>query len=240
MSVLTFRYMKSVEQIMIDLESMADPEYIAKMEYFGIKKGTAALGIKHAVLKPYAKEIGRDQDLASELWSYPVHEAKLMAINLSEPKKFTEELADKWTRDCYSWDLVDGIGMKILHATDFVYFKIDEWSTREPEYEKRMAFAAMVGVSMHHKKTPDSRIADFFPIIERESWDDRNFVKKGVNWSLRQIGKRSLELNKQAIEVAEQIKTQDTKSARWIANDALRELQSDKIQERLIKKILNS
>ncbi|MFK7951646.1 MAG: DNA alkylation repair protein [Ekhidna sp.] len=229
-------FMKSVEQVMIELESMADPEYISKMEYFGIKKGTSAYGIKHAVLKPLAKEIGKSQELANELWNQPVHEAKLMAIHLSEPKKFAEETAEKWTSECYSWDMVDGIGMKILPKTEFVYFKIDEWSFREPEYEKRMAFAAMVGVSMHQKKTPDTRIAEFFPTIEREAWDDRNFVKKAVNWSLRQIGKRSLELNKQAIEVAKRIKSQDTKAARWIANDALRELRSDKIQERLIKK----
>ncbi len=227
--------MKSVEQIMIDIEAMADPAYIAKMEYFGIK-GAKGLGIKLSVLKPYSKEIGRSQDLANELWDIPIHEAKQLAIHIAEPKLFTEEIASKWALDCYSWDLVDGIGMKILHKTDFVYYKIDDWSTKEPEFEKRMAFAAMVGVTMHHRKVSDSRIADFFPIIERESWDERNFVKKAVNWSLRQIGKRSLRLNKQAIEVAERIKAQDTKVARWIANDALRELRSDKIKERLIKK----
>jgi 3-methyladenine DNA glycosylase AlkD len=227
--------MKSVEQVMIDLEAMADPEYIAKMEYFGIK-GAKGLGIRLSVLNPYSKEVGRSQDLANELWDIPIHEAKQLAIHIAEPKFFTEEIASKWALDCYSWDLVDGIGMKILHKTDFVYYKIDDWSTKEPEFEKRMAFAAMVGVSMHHKKAPDSRIADFFPIIERESWDDRNFVKKAVNWALRQIGKRSLTLNKQAIKVAERIKVQDTKAARWIANDALRELKSDKIQERLSKK----
>ena len=149
---------------------------------------------------------------------------------------FTEELAEKWTSECYSWDLVDGIGMKILPKTPFAFQKIDEWSKREPEFEKRMAFALMVGVTIHDKKLSDDRLASFFPIIERESWDERNFVKKAVNWALRQLGKKNLELNKLAIESAERIKSQNSKPARWIASDALRELQSEKIQDRLSAK----
>lgn len=228
--------MKSVDWVISELESMADPSYIAKMEYFGIKGGIAALGIKNAVLKPFAKEIGRNQDLANELWENKYHEAKLMAIHISEPKKITEEIVEKWTSDCYSWDLVDGIAMKVIPQKDFAFRKISEWSMREPEFEKRMAFATLVGVTIHNKKLSNEIIATFFPIIKRESWDERNFVKKAVNWSLRQIGKRNLELNELAIDVAEEIKLQGTKAARWIASDALRELRSDKIQERLYKK----
>ncbi|SNT15011.1 3-methyladenine DNA glycosylase AlkD [Ekhidna lutea] len=226
--------MKTIEEILSDLQSLADPEYISKMEYFGIKGGQA-LGIKNAVLKPYAKEIGRNQELANELWNQPMHECKHLAILLAEPKLFTEEIAEKWTRECYSWDLVDGIGMKIIPQTDFAYRKVDEWSTREPEYEKRMAFATMVGLSLKGAKQPDEKIRLFFPIIEREAWDERNFVKKAVNWALRQIGKRNSSLNKEAIQVAERIKAQGSKAARWIATDALRELKSDKAQARLHK-----
>ncbi|MEO9482139.1 MAG: DNA alkylation repair protein [Ekhidna sp.] len=228
--------MKDLDQILKDLKGMKDPAYISRMEYFGIRDAPKILGIKNAYLKPYAKEFGRNQPLANLLWEQPIHECKQLAIHIAESKNFTEELADKWTAECYSWDLVDGIAMKILPKTSYAFHKIEEWSRREAEYEKRMAFALMVGISIHCKKEPDARIAEFFPIIEREAWDDRNFVKKAVNWALRQIGKRSLQLNAQAIEVAERIRRQGSKPAKWIATDALRELKSDKIQERLRSK----
>ncbi|MEQ8904917.1 DNA alkylation repair protein [Ekhidna sp.] len=226
--------MKSLEEILADLHSMANPEYITQMEYFGIKGGQA-LGIKNTVLKPYAKKIGRNQELANELWQQTLHECKHLAILLAEPKLFTEEIAEKWTRDCYSWDLVDGIGMKIIPQADYAFRKVEDWSTREAEYEKRMAFATMVGLSLKGAKQSDEKISSFFKIIEREAWDERNFVKKAVNWALRQIGKRNSSLNKEAIRVAERIKAQSTKAARWIAADALRELKSEKVQERLHK-----
>ncbi|WP_425392616.1 DNA alkylation repair protein [Ekhidna sp.] len=224
--------MKSVEEILDDLQRLADPKYVSQMEYFGIRGGKA-LGIKNAVLKPYAKEIGKSQNLANNLWDQPIHECKHLAILLSEPKLFTEEVAEKWTSECYSWDLVDGIGMKILPRTAFAFKKIREWSRREPEFEKRMAFATMVGLALKGAKQTDEKIVQFFPIIEREACDDRNFVKKAVNWALRQIGKRNLNLNAQATEVAERIKLQDSKAAKWIAADALRELTSTRVQERL-------
>ena len=213
---------------------MANPDYVSRMEYFGIKGAPEALGIKNEFLKVYAKELGKDQTRAEELWNVPIHECKHLATLTCEPKKLTEAVAEKWTAECYSWDLVDGLGMKIIPLTSFAFRKVEEWSRREPEYEKRMAFALMVGIVIRLKKESDKRIAEFFPIIERESWDDRNFVKKAVNWALRQIGKKNLNLNQLAIESAERIKMQDSKAARWIASDALRELKSDKIQTRLL------
>ncbi|WP_421764459.1 DNA alkylation repair protein [Ekhidna sp.] len=230
--------MKSLDLILKDLNEMADPEYVSKMEHFGIKGAPKALGIKNAILKPYAKELGKDQILANQLWDQPIHECKHLAMLLTEGKLFTEEIAEKWTSECYSWDLVDGIGMKLVPLTDFAYRKVNEWSTREPEFEKRMAFATMVGLTIRDKKALNEKLSSFFPIIEREAWDDRNFVKKAVNWALRQLGKRNLELNKEAIKVAERIKSQGTKAASWIAADALRELRSDKIKDRLESKKL--
>ena len=156
--------MKSLEDVISDLNAMADPEYIAKMEYFGIKGGTAALGIKNAYLKPYAKQLGKNQDLACRLWKENWHECKLLAIHLSESKKFTQDLAESWISECYSWDLVDGLGMKIISKTNFAYAKVEVWSAREPEYEKRMAFATMVGLSLKSSKLSDEKIEQFFPI----------------------------------------------------------------------------
>jgi len=228
--------MITLDQILADLDEMSNPEYVSTMEHFGIKGGRA-LGIKNTVLKPYSKEIGRNQELACKLWDEPTHEAKLLALWISEPKKFTEEIAEKWVSESYSWDLIDSMGMKIVPKTDYAYTKVKEWSKRESEFEKRMAFATMVGIVLHHKKEPDETMIKFLPIIEREAWDERNFVKKAVNWALRTIGKRSMYLNKLAIESAKIIQKQDTKSARWIASDAIRELEGEKVQGRLRAKL---
>jgi len=228
--------MITLDQILSDLDQMSNPEYVSTMEYFGIKGGRA-LGIKNAILKPYSKEIGRNQEMACELWDEPIHEAKLLALWISEPKMFTEEIADKWVSESYSWDLIDSMGMKIVPKTDYAYPKVKEWSKRESEFEKRMAFATIVGIVLHHKKEPDETMIKFLPIIEREAWDERNFVKKAVNWALRTIGKRSMYLNKLAIESAKKIQNQDTKSARWIASDAIRELEGEKVLERLRAKL---
>ncbi|MEQ9402970.1 MAG: DNA alkylation repair protein [Cyclobacteriaceae bacterium] len=226
--------MKTVKKILSDLNEIANPEYIEKMEYFGIVS-TEALGIKNAILKPYAKNIGRNQLLAEELWDVKIHEAKLLSISLCEPKKLTAKKAEQWVSEIYSWDICDGLGMKVFPKTTFGLKKAIEWTTREPEFEKRVGFATMVGIVLD-RKVPDETIEAFFPIMEREAWDERNFVKKAINWTLRQAGKRNLSLNKKAIACAERVLAQDTKAARWIANDALRELKSDLIQERLMKK----
>lgn len=227
--------MKSVSRILADLAEMSNPEYVYTMEHFGIT-GAKALGIKNSFLKPYSKTIGRNQNVACELWDEPIHEAKLLALWISEPKEFTEKIAEKWVAESYSWDLIDAMAMRIVSKTPYANEKILEWSNREPEFEKRMGFATIVGITIHHKKTLDERIAEFLSIIEREAWDERNFVKKAVNWALRTIGKRSMYLNKLAIESAKEIQKQDTKSARWIAADAIRELEGEKVQERLRKK----
>lgn len=213
---------------------MSKPEYTKKMAYFGIVS-VDALGIKGAELKPYAKTLEKNQALAEELWDQNIHEAKHLTILLAEPKKVTEEVAEKWVRETYSWDLCDGLGMKIFPKTPFGLSKTSEWSEREPEFEKRSAYATMVGITLD-RKVSDSVIESFFPIMEREAWDERNFVKKAINWSLRQAGKRNLYLNARAIESAERIQQQGSKPARWIAADALRELRSETIQERLKKK----
>lgn len=224
----------TVEQILSDLHRMAKPEYVSKMQYFGITGGKA-LGIKNAELKPFAKVIGRNHELAKELWNQPIHEAKLLAIHMSSPKTFDKQTAEKWTREAYSWDLVDGIGMKLVGKTDYAFEKIQEWSERKLEFEKRMAFAVMVGVTLN-KKISDEEVETFFPIIEREATDDRNFVKKAVSWALRQIGKRNLSLNELAIQHAQHLIGMHSKSAKWIGRDAYRELTSQAVYERLIKK----
>ena len=226
--------MKKLQEIIDDLKEMSNPEYTNKMDHFGIKS-TTALGIRNSVLKPYAKSIGKNQTLAEELWNVDIHEAKLLAISLMDPKVLTVKIAEKIVAEIYSWDICDGLGMKVFCKTPFALEKAVEWSKRELEFEKRAGFATMIGIILD-KKVPDSTIEEFFSILEREAWDERNFVKKAVNWVLRQAGKRNLKLNTKAINCAERIHSQGTRSSRWIASDALRELRSDAIRERLEKK----
>lgn len=226
--------MKTLQEVINDLREMSNPEYTNKMSYFGINS-TSALGIRNSVLKPYAKTIGKNQRLAEELWNVEIHEAKLLAISLMEAKVTTIKSAEKWVSEIYSWDICDGLGMKVLSKASFALEKSMEWTERKPEFEKRAGFATMIGIILN-KKVPNSTVEKFFPILEREAWDERNFVKKAVNWVLRQAGKRNLELNSKAIKCAENIYQQNSKAARWIATDALRELKSDLIKERLEKK----
>ncbi len=159
----------------------------------------------------------------------------MLACFVGEPEKITEELMESWVRDFDSWDICDQCCAHLFDQTPFVEKKIREWSSRKEEFVKRSGFVLMAAKSVHDKDARDSEFEKYFPIIKRESIDERNFVKKAVNWALRQIGKRNLALNKKAIKVAKEVERIDSKAARWIAKDALRELTSEKVQERLQK-----
>jgi 3-methyladenine DNA glycosylase AlkD len=182
-----------------------------------------------------AKEIKKNQALSLELWETGIHEARLLAGFIGDPKQVTEKQMDEWVADFDSWDVCDQVCMGLFDKTSFAYKKVVEWSGRKEEFVKRAGFAMMAALAVHDKKTGDEAFLGFLPIIERESTDERNFVKKAVNWALRQIGKRNRGLNKKAIETAKRIETQNpnSKCTRWIAKDALRELSSAAIQKRL-------
>lgn len=223
-----------LEQVLRELRSKANPRNVEGMARFGISS-VNTLGISIYDLRPMAKRIGRDHGLAGKLWSTGIHEARLLAGFIDEPEKVTEKQMETWAVDFDSWDVVDQVCSNLFDQTEFAYAKAVEWSEREEEFVKRAGFVLMASLSVHDKSAPDSRFEEFFPIIKRESTDERNFVKKAVNWALRQIGKRSLALNGKAIKAAEEISRNDSRSARWIAADALRELKSDKVRRRLAK-----
>ncbi|MBV9240950.1 MAG: DNA alkylation repair protein [Acidobacteria bacterium] len=143
---------------------------------------------------------------------------------------------ENWLSDFDNWGTVDGTCCYLFCRTPFAYQKVFEWAEREPEFEKRAAFALIAYLALHDRKAENENLAAFFPLIERHAWDGRNFVKKAVNWALRQIGKRNSDLNRQAIETARRIHLQGTTSARWIASDAVRELQSPLVRSRLLRK----
>ena len=194
------------------------------------------LGISIYKLRPIAKEIGKDHELALKLWDSGIHDARLLACFIEDPTKVTGEQMDSWAKDFDSWDVCDQACTSLFDLTPLAWIKVVEWAERGEEFVKRGAFSLIAGLAVHDKKASDKKFERFFPLIKKHSIDDRNYVKKAVNWALRNIGKRNLGLNKQMIKLSEEILKIDSKSAKWIARDALRELTSEKIQIRLRNK----
>jgi 3-methyladenine DNA glycosylase AlkD len=213
---------------------MADPGQRAGMARFGID-AEYALGIRVTDLRAYARTLGRDHALAAALWRSGIHEARMLATLVDDPALVTERQMEAWVRDLDSWDLCDGLCGNLLDRTPFAFAKAAEWSGREREFEKRAGFALMAWAAVHRKDVDDERFGAFLPLIVAQANDDRPYVRKAVNWALRQIGKRSQALNRRAIRTARQIRALDTRSARWIAADALRELESPAVRERLAR-----
>jgi 3-methyladenine DNA glycosylase AlkD len=223
----------SSESILEHLKSLANPENVAGMARFGISPENT-YGISIPALRKIAKQVGKDHELAQRRWDSGIHEARILACFIDEPAKVTGAQMDRWAADFDSWDVCDQCCGNLFDRTPFAYQKALEWSDHEREFVKRAAFALMAYLAVHDKQAPDSQFEAFLPVISRESRDERNYVKKALNWALRQIGKRSLYLNERAIEIAEEIKRIDSKATRWIASDALRELSSGKVQAKLL------
>ena len=224
----------SAGTILKRLRSLANPRNVEGMARFGISPRNT-LGISVNDLRRIAKEIGRDHSLAQQLWKSGVHEARILAVLIDDCRRVTEQQMERWLKDIDSWDVCDGCSYHLFDKTPFAYRKSMEWSRRKEEFVKRAAFAMMAALAVHDKEARDAKFLKFLPPIRRESTDERNFVKKAVNWALRQIGKRNVALNKAAIKTAQEIREIDSPSARWIAADALRELKSEAVQRRLRK-----
>lgn len=220
--------------VLTRLHALADPTRIEQSAKFGIQAGHS-LGIRLPQLRELAKEIRKNHALAGTLWATGIHEARLMAAMIADPKQITEAQMEQWVADFDSWDVCDGMCSEVFSRTPYAIAKATEWAGRPEEYVKRAGFVLMADLAHRSHKTSDEQLAAFFPLMVREATDERNFVKKAVNWALRDIGKRNLALNAQAIATARQIQQLDSKSARWIAADALRELTSDKVQAKLHK-----
>lgn len=220
------------EEILNRLKAVADPDKVAGMAQYAVG-GAHTLGISVPALRKLAKEIGQDHQVAQELWTSGIHEARILASMIDPPRQVTEAQMEAWVKDFDSWDVCDQCCLNLFRKTPLAHRKAVEWSGREPEFVKRAGFALMATLAVHDKKAGDEVFIAFLPLIKREAIDERNFVKKAVNWTLRQIGKRNLNLNRAAVETAEEIQQLDSKSARWIAADALRELTGEKVQQKL-------
>ena len=220
------------DAILRELKSVADPKVRAKMAYFGVHVPRSH-GISAPVLHSFAKHIGRNHELAKQLWASGIHEAKILATLIGEPAKVTSAEMDRWARDFNAWDVVDAACCYLYAYASPAWGKLASWSRRKEEFIKRAAFSLAAYLAYKDKTCPDARFEEFLKVIEREAHDERNFVRKAINWALRNIGKRNSQLNRAAIATAEKIRQQNSRAARWIAADALRELKSEAVQNRL-------
>jgi 3-methyladenine DNA glycosylase AlkD len=219
------------------LKNLADPKARATLAYFGVNV-PKAYGISAPTLHTLARRIGKNHKLAEQLWSSGIHEARILASLLGESHKVTAAQMDRWASDFDSWDVVDSVCCYLFAFAKPAWDKVHKWSGRRAEFPKRAAFSLAAYLSYKDKSSEDARFEQILALIEREAHDERNFVRKAVNWALRNIGKRNLRLNGAAIRAAQRIRQQGTGSARWIAADALRELQGQAVQARLRKKAI--
>jgi 3-methyladenine DNA glycosylase AlkD len=227
----------SATAVLEKLKSLADPKAVAGMGRFGIPTHNT-LGISVPALRKLARELGKSHELAEKLWQSGVHEAQILAPMVDVPESVTGQQMERWVKEIDSWAVCDGCCLNLFVKTPFAHRKAMEWSRRKEEFVKRAGFALMAALAVHDKQVGDAKFVRFLPVIKRESVDERNFVKKAVNWALRQIGKRNLQLNKAAIRTGHRIQKTDSRSARWIAADALRELNSEAVAMRLRRTIV--
>lgn len=222
----------TLQEIMDKLESLANPDSIQGMGRFGITP-EKTFGVRIPELRKLAKSIGKNHRFARKLWEAGYRETMILASMVDNPAEVSEEQLERWVKKFDYWEICDQCCTNLFKKTKFSYEKAFEWSSREEEFVKRAGFVLMACLAVSDKHVADERFETFFPIIIRESSDNRNFVKKAVNWALRQIGKRNIHLNRRAAQTAKQIQSIPSQSARWVAADALRELQSESIQNRL-------
>lgn len=220
------------QEILKSLRNQAKPENLPGMARFGINVSTA-LGLSMPMIRQEARKYKRNHELALALWGLNVHELRILAALVDDPKQLTPTQMEAWVRDFNSWDLCDQVCSGLFQKSPYAFPKIKEWVQYNEEFIKRAGFVLMATMAVHHKKAPDAIFLNFLPLIEKGASDERNFVKKAVNWALRQIGKRNLRLHEAAIACGERLLEQPSKSARWIARDALRELENEKTVSRI-------
>ncbi|HDY87843.1 MAG TPA: DNA alkylation repair protein [bacterium] len=216
------------------LKFLSDPDAVEGMARFGIT-AEKVYGVSIPNLRKLARIIGKNHELALKLWEENARETRVLASMIDDPEQVTEQQIEKWVYDFDSWEVCDQCIMNLFEKTSSAWNKAVEWSSKDDEFVKRAGFVMMARLAVSDKKASDKQFCPFFPIIKKASDDNRNFVKKAVNWALRQIGKRNRSLHKKAIKTSREIQVLYSKSARWIASDALRELESEKVLKRLGK-----
>jgi 3-methyladenine DNA glycosylase AlkD len=222
----------TVRGAVAELELAGEKRNVEGMARFGIRS-EKVYGVSKPKLDVIAKKIGKNHTLGAQLWETGIHDARLLGILISEPQKVTSGQMERWVRDFDNWDVCDGSCCHLFVDASPAWEKAFAWSTRKKEFEKRAGFALAAYLAVHDKAATDAPFQRYLRVIEGEAWDERNFVRKAVNWALRNIGKRNLRLNRAAIACAERIRKSGTRSGRWIAADALRELKGEAVEKRL-------
>jgi 3-methyladenine DNA glycosylase AlkD len=212
-----------LKEVLRQMESLANSETLEGKARFGIKTASA-LGLTMPQIRLVAVPLGKDQALAEQLWGTGVHEARILAALIGDPDEIASITMDRWSADFDSWDVCDTCCCELFDRTPLAWVKIRKWAAHNREFVRRAGFATLAAIAAHNKSLGDDPFLEALPLIEQYAFDDRPYARKGVNWALRNIGKRNVRLGEAAIACAERIRNQDSKAARWIAADALREL----------------
>ncbi|HTG95640.1 MAG TPA: DNA alkylation repair protein [Pyrinomonadaceae bacterium] len=219
---------------------------VARLKRLGTKKQRDAMsryaipsenafGVSVGKIRDMGKQLGRNHDLAQALWDTGWYEARMLAAFVDDPAQVTPAQMDRWCRDFDSWAIVDTICFHLFDKTPYAFAKAKAWANRRNEFEKRAAFALLASLGVHDKTASDESFAKCLPLIERAATDERNFVKKGVSWALRVIGRRNNELNRSAVALSKRLCASEEPAARWVGRDALKELTSPAVLRRLKK-----
>jgi 3-methyladenine DNA glycosylase AlkD len=224
--------MASVEDILMQLKAKARPDQLEGMARYGMAV-EERLGVAVPDMRKISKQTGKDHQLALELWQTGIPEAMIVASMVDVPGEVSEEQMETWVQGFNSWDVCDQVCMNLFEKTPMAWKKVLDWSRREEEFVKRAGFALLACLAWHNKQAPDEAFIRLIPLIKEGATDGRNFVKKAVNWALRSIGKRNMNLHQVAMQAAQEMQKMDSKSARWIASDAIRDLSSDAVQRKL-------
>ena len=227
--------MPSTQEILTKLKSKAKPDNLPGMARYGINT-EKRLGVQIPELRQLAKETGKNHQIALELWQTGIAEARILAAMTDEPENVTEQQMENWVKDINSWDIDDQTTMNLFEKTPLSWKKITDWSQRPEEFVKRTAYSLLACLAWHNKTATDQQFTQLFPVIASGATDERKSIQKAISWALRTIGKRNPQLNRAAIQLAQEIQQTNTKPARWIANNVTRELQSQPVQNRLQNK----
>lgn len=213
----------TLQTILKELHSLGSERNVEVMKHFGINS-VKAFGVSAPDIRSLAKKIGRDHVAALRLWKTDIHEARILAVLIADPERATLTLLDHWTNEIGNWAQCDAACGEYFQKTRYAYRLPERWCKSPKEFVRRAGFVMIAAMAVHHKRTEDQVFEDFFPLFRKHCTDERNFVRKGVNWALRQIGKRNIRLHKKAIALSIEIQKIPSRSAEWIAADALREL----------------
>ena len=230
MTAMTIR----VKDVLASLERRGTKRTRDGLPRYGIHT-TKAFGVPVGTIQQIAKKLGKDHDLALALWDTGWYEARMLTAFVDEPERVTAGQMDRWVRDFDNWGICDTLCFHLFDRTPHAWRKVTQWSTRREEFVKRTAFALLASLALHDKKTADAPFLKGLELVERAATDERNFVKKGVSWALRLVGRRNQALNEAGVETSRRLADSDDRTARWIGRGALRELTGPVVRKKLAR-----